>query len=754
MFQFDFLRKLNRINNPHPEPKLVKISKASRTDTHINKTGQTNSSQRKKRKSNTSRAKSRCKSKGCSKNASPKTKRGGNHRLRWFRNPKRFRKCKQVSVKTREISGKNETFTPHKLVFEQEVIEKKVNKVTCNAVTIYSKVNVYFQQLKEDVKNIPGLNDKTVESKTLKDDSQINKTSLYEDLYNSKFFKIKPTSLSVFILESPVTEINGILWRYFKIEMYRLVTFAKYPVKANLSALVLAADGFVYIGTGVDNDDTVVCYFCCKSKDKWQINEKVEDTHKEISPNCCMVTKINCDNVPLISPVPVGSSFTEAINSLDYHNHHHHTNQVNDNTIDTDSAPGAANVQEVKSTELNAKSLHNPNDIEADCAPHQYSEVSNLESSFRGLTQNSTTSASITVQPDPSVSRSSGHLVQNVEPSPTVSLIPSTVDNNSQVIADPTPALKHTLCIVPNNPPPSPSPSSNSTTSNTSATSVTSNTSSQPKGKGRGPTYAELGIITERPKRPEYVKKDERAKTFTAWPRDHHLSVPELVEAGFYYAGYGDCARCFYCGGGLRNWEDEDDVFVEHARWFPKCAFIRQLMGHAFVDMVQELNKTLDKIPYKLVKEKIGAPEKNSQLDTKDEPIKRDPAVRAVMEIGYKESDVVEAAKFVKKRDSMLSADSLVEELKKRNCQQTGQKLVRQTSFSIDNDNEEEIRKMKEKNNELRQQTVCKICMDKDVAVVFLPCGHLASCTDCAASLDKCPICRNPVKGIVRAFIG
>ncbi|KAK6993405.1 baculoviral IAP repeat-containing protein 7 [Biomphalaria glabrata] len=50
--------------------------------------------------------------------------------------------------------------------------------------------------------------------------------------------------------------------------------------------------------------------------------------------------------------------------------------------------------------------------------------------------------------------------------------------------------------------------------------------------------------------------------------------------------GYSDCARCFYCGGGLRNWGDEDDVWVEHARWFPKCAYIRQQMGQVFVDTV------------------------------------------------------------------------------------------------------------------------------------------------------------------------
>ncbi|CAL1549160.1 unnamed protein product, partial [Lymnaea stagnalis] len=72
-------------------------------------------------------------------------------------------------------------------------------------------------------------------------------------------------------------------------------------------------------------------------------------------------------------------------------------------------------------------------------------------------------------------------------------------------------------------------------------------------------------------------------------------------------SGYGDCARCFYCGGGLRNWEDEDDVLVEHARWFPKCAYIRQKMGQNFVEAVQELNKQYTQITYNMVIEKMGA---------------------------------------------------------------------------------------------------------------------------------------------------
>ena len=38
-------------------------------------------------------------------------------------------------------------------------------------------------------------------------------------------------------------------------------------------------------------------------------------------------------------------------------------------------------------------------------------------------------------------------------------------------------------------------------------------------------------------------------------------------------------------------------------------------------------------------------------------------------------------------------------------------------------------------NSRLREQKTCKVCMDAEVGVVFLPCGHLVVCGNCATSL-------------------
>ncbi|KAM5246408.1 baculoviral IAP repeat-containing protein 3-like [Ctenodactylus gundi] len=60
---------------------------------------------------------------------------------------------------------------------------------------------------------------------------------------------------------------------------------------------------------------------------------------------------------------------------------------------------------------------------------------------------------------------------------------------------------------------------------------------------------------------------------------------------------------------------------------------------------------------------------------------------------------------------------------------------------------------MEEQLRRLQEERTCKVCMDKEVSVVFIPCGHLVVCKDCAPSLRKCPICRGTIKGTVRTFL-
>ncbi|KAL8606046.1 hypothetical protein ACOMHN_040044 [Nucella lapillus] len=61
------------------------------------------------------------------------------------------------------------------------------------------------------------------------------------------------------------------------------------------------------------------------------------------------------------------------------------------------------------------------------------------------------------------------------------------------------------------------------------------------------------------------------------------------------------------------------------------------------------------------------------------------------------------------------------------------------------------LRKLEKENEDLNSDLACKICMDERSTVVFLPCGHMVACTDCAVVLKTCPLCRADIRGTVKA---
>jgi hypothetical protein len=88
------------------------------------------------------------------------------------------------------------------------------------------------------------------------------------------------------------------------------------------------------------------------------------------------------------------------------------------------------------------------------------------------------------------------------------------------------------------------------------------------------------------------VTLQSRLKTFSKWSywNPNTGQTPEaLSDAGFFYIGTYDHVKCFYCDGGLRNWEPGDDPWLEHARWFPNCSFVVLNKGDSYV---KEVSKT------------------------------------------------------------------------------------------------------------------------------------------------------------------
>ncbi|CAG2225808.1 unnamed protein product [Mytilus edulis] len=191
-----------------------------------------------------------------------------------------------------------------------------------------------------------------------------------------------------------------------------------------------------------------------------------------------------------------------------------------------------------------------------------------------------------------------------------------------------------------------------------------------------------LGICLDKPKYPKYAVRRQRLDSFQHWPPYLTQSPDEMALAGFFYAGSEDHCRCFSCGGSLRNWEPGDQPWVEHARWYQNCAFVRNCKGDRFIQDVQTNNMQTE------IFKKANIT--NSAL------------YEAILSIDYiLEEDMTET---ILEEDM---AETIVE--KRVNKQKPDQEL------------ELSNRILKEENQNLKDHQTCKICLDEPIEIVFLP---------------------------------
>ncbi|XP_053169446.1 baculoviral IAP repeat-containing protein 7 isoform X3 [Hemicordylus capensis] len=199
---------------------------------------------------------------------------------------------------------------------------------------------------------------------------------------------------------------------------------------------------------------------------------------------------------------------------------------------------------------------------------------------------------------------------------------------------------------------------------------------------------------------PDMERENDRLMTFEIWPSYARVSPELLARAGFFYTGQGDYVRCFYCDGALRNWEAGDDPWVEHARWFPRCKFLLESRGRDFINSIQE-NYFSSPVPPEShlyqPEERPGSPQGPVQPSDPCR-VRREAATEHPSDPG--------------------PALTVEEELQR-----------------------------------LRDERMCKVCMDKDVSVVLVPCGHLVVCAECAPNLRRCPICRGVIRDSMKAFL-
>uniref|UniRef100_A0AC11AXX3 Baculoviral IAP repeat containing 7 n=1 Tax=Ovis aries TaxID=9940 RepID=A0AC11AXX3_SHEEP len=202
--------------------------------------------------------------------------------------------------------------------------------------------------------------------------------------------------------------------------------------------------------------------------------------------------------------------------------------------------------------------------------------------------------------------------------------------------------------------------------------------------------------LAPRPAFPGMGSEELRLASFYDWPLSAVVPPELLAAAGFFHTGQQDKVRCFFCYGGLQSWERGDDPWTEHARWFPRCEFLLRTKGRDFVCRVQESCCCPPgswwgwALP---VWPALPLSQYRGQRSRCGHGVTGPP--------GGEPGGVQDA--------------------------------------------EEQLRR-------LREERTCRVCLDRTVGVVFVPCGHLA-CAECAPNLQQCPICRAPVRSCVRTFL-
>ncbi|XP_063375805.1 death-associated inhibitor of apoptosis 1-like [Cydia fagiglandana] len=105
------------------------------------------------------------------------------------------------------------------------------------------------------------------------------------------------------------------------------------------------------------------------------------------------------------------------------------------------------------------------------------------------------------------------------------------------------------------------------------------------------PPATSASVLPKPHPHPRYNNKAARLRTFEDWPKSMKQKPEELAEAGFYYTGQSDKTKCFYCDGGLKDWEEDDVPWEQHARWFDRCAYVQLVKGEDYVQKVMSSQK-------------------------------------------------------------------------------------------------------------------------------------------------------------------
>nr|XP_040224645.1 death-associated inhibitor of apoptosis 1 [Anopheles coluzzii] len=229
--------------------------------------------------------------------------------------------------------------------------------------------------------------------------------------------------------------------------------------------------------------------------------------------------------------------------------------------------------------------------------------------------------------------------------------------------------------------------------------------------------------LMRRPEYPNYAIEADRLKSYEDWPTSLKQKPQQLSDAGFFYTGMSDRVKCFSCGGGLKDWEQEDDPWQQHAIWYSNCHYLQLMKGREFIQKCNELKEAASA--------SSAASTSSAMSSASSQP--------STSGISSASSSIMSTSPA--SSSGFSSPTPMADE----------ERTLRCSDHSSGSDEGED-----DAGGDRRVPSdgkICKICFVNEYNTAFMPCGHVVACAKCASSVSKCPLCQQPFINVLRLYL-
>lgn len=271
----------------------------------------------------------------------------------------------------------------------------------------------------------------------------------------------------------------------------------------------------------------------------------------------------------------------------------------------------------------------------------------------------------------------------------------------------------------------------------------------------------------------ELNKEGDRLRSFTqnGWC-NRYVDCNELALLGFFFYKRPDVVKCYFCRQSLNEFQPNDKVLKEHLKFSPNCPLLIRRQTHNEPIDSDKLDRALPPPSY----DEYGTGRRKSRVE---EDIAY-PRYRITSErmrtfrmwpisMKLKPEELCDAGFFYSGQSDNVICFSCGVEINKwgendnpwvehKNLLEKDCSYLKLNSDKLEEnqkkfDHEEKLRSTAgetrnvhencEKEKEIGEESMCKICFSNKSSIVFLPCKHVAVCGQCVYGIDnKCPICR------------